>query len=569
MKDLKNIEGIIVYTSAKGYGFIETENGLNVFFHYSIVNNDFEADIRKNKVVRIDIDEGEKGYIAKKLEFIDKKLISIKDKITIEKSNCIDNSKETLKNISKNWKLEAKLENNKYFYNLKEAEQILNAEKLFVIGRKGTGKSAICEYIINKNEYDLFSKKLSFKNFPFNELYTLENRKSYTDPNQYITLWKYLIYSTVCQLMVSNENVDEGIRKELEKLYPVNSKKSLARTISTWTSAEFGANVFGNGGTIKVERDVSTKHITWIERVNILEDIILQYCDMSKYFIVFDELDEDYRTIKEEESHIAYTNLLTSLFKAAQDVKSVFNHEKNIFPVVFLRDDIYALIKDSDKNKWRDYKLEIEWNESKLKKLLAYRISKDIPNNSEVLPFSETWGSIFSNEFITMGKKGRKKVDSFEFISNSTQLRPRDYVRYLQVCAEQTCNRDEHVIPSHTTKYADRAFSNYLKDEIVDEIYPLLPEIDIILQIITNIRKPIFSVSEFRDEYQDYLTSGTLKEQNIDYVLNTLFNFSIIGNQNKRQADIVYFKYLQTNMNFNKNEKIVLHRGLLKALQII
>src|SRR5262249_14452277 len=65
-------------------------------------------------------------------------------------------------------------------------EQLLSGKKYFVVGRKGTGKTAISEYIRKIQKHDVFSEKLTFKNFPFNELYSLSNNK-YTMPNQYIT----------------------------------------------------------------------------------------------------------------------------------------------------------------------------------------------------------------------------------------------------------------------------------------------------------------------------------------------------------------------------------------------
>lgn len=98
-----------------------------------------------------------------------------------------------LSEISEKWKLEAKQEDNlRYFFHVKEAEKVLSGEKFYVIGRKGSGKSAISQYILNlcKNSgttgYRIFTEQLSFKNFPFNELYALQNGK-YTKPNQYIT----------------------------------------------------------------------------------------------------------------------------------------------------------------------------------------------------------------------------------------------------------------------------------------------------------------------------------------------------------------------------------------------
>ncbi len=57
-------------------------------------------------------------------------------------------SKDVLNSISENWKLEAKLESkNDYFYHFQEVNSIINGSKYYIIGRKGTGKSSISEYI--------------------------------------------------------------------------------------------------------------------------------------------------------------------------------------------------------------------------------------------------------------------------------------------------------------------------------------------------------------------------------------------------------------------------------------
>ena len=478
--------------------------------------------------------------------------------------------KKDLFEISENWKLEAKQEDNlRYFFHIDETEKILSGNKFYVIGRKGSGKSAISESIISKSEFDVFTEKLSFKNFPFNELYGLDNPK-YTTPNQYITIWKYIIYSNVCRLMVKNERIDNEARKVLEKLYPPSPIKSLSKLIDKWTTKEFGATVLGTGGTVKIERDFSQfSNLTWIEKTNMLEEIIDEYIDNSKYYIVFDELDEDYRVFQNDEQQSQYINLITSLFKAVQDVKNFFHDKKNIVnPIIFLRDDIYALIKDADKNKWSDFKLELEWNEEKIKKMLAFRISKVIDPNAEILPFEKAWNSIFLSKPVSMGDRQQKQMPIFEYITLSTHLRPRDYVKYIQVCSEQTYNDGYDKIHPDTVKKVDKGFSNYMKDEIIDEIHSLLPEIDKIFSIISQIRKWNFSIQEFKATYEKYLQDGTVKEKNVDFVLQTLFNFSVIGNRPKNRT-ISFFRYENKEARFNFNENIVVHRGLFKALQIL
>ncbi len=557
------------YNSSKKIGYIISDSDeTKIFFRKSDTNKPFNI----NDKVLYEESENSLGKIALKINILNSNEEQKEESAIIEKletkSKKNQNSKAVITSISDNWKLEAKLETQKnYFYHLEEANQILNKNKYYVIGRKGSGKSSISEYILGLKNFETHCEKLSFKNFPFNDLYDLDNKK-FTAPNQYITLWKYLIYSTVAKLMAVNQQIDSTVRSKLSEIYTPDPIKSLSRTISSWTSAEFGATILGTGGNFKLGKDVQTQTINWIERVNALEDIIMNYCDQSTYFIIFDELDEDYRTIKSEE-HSQYNYLLTSLFKAVQDIKYTFSSTKiNLCPIVFLRDDIYSLIRDSDKNKWRDFKIEIEWNSEKIKKLIAYRISKDA-NSETILNFQTAWDLIFQNTELKAGNRQTVTVNLFDYIARSTHLRPRDFIRYFQVCSEETINRNASKISNDTVKFVDRAFSNYLKDEIVDELTPLLPDIEEIFQIISNLRKQAFTIEEFKNEYTKYLVSKTVLEENIDFVLDVLFKFSVLGNQNKKKADVLYFKYMQTNMNLNRNENLVVHRGLFKALQII
>lgn len=151
------------------------------------------------------------------------------------------------------WKLEAKLEDvDRYFYFLDEVQEILTGAKAYVIGRKGTGKTAISEFLVRSQRYDQFTEKLSFKNFPFNELYALRN-ESFNSPNQYITVWKYVIYTFVCKMMLRNENIASDIRKSLGNIFSNETATTLSRSISNWTSREFGVQILGSGLTVKLE----------------------------------------------------------------------------------------------------------------------------------------------------------------------------------------------------------------------------------------------------------------------------------------------------------------------------
>ena len=306
-----------------------------------------------------------------------------------------------------NWKLEAKLEDNsRYFYHTRIIDQILSGKKLYVIGRKGTGKTAITENLISRTENEYFARKLTFKNFPFNKLYELED-KGFSNPNQYITLWKYVIYATTCKMLIDNKNVSFESREKLKEIFPDNIESALASAVERWTSTGFNLNILGNGGGFNQGKTLQPTTQDWIAKVEILENFLQGELGAEKYIIVFDELDEDYKEIIEPTKYTRYTNLLTSLFKAAQDIRARFPKHK-YYPVICLRDDIYDLLQDPDKTKWTDLKSELEWNEDSLKRMLAFRISRALDPSGEILNFNEAWEKIISSDAVKTGH--RKKI---------------------------------------------------------------------------------------------------------------------------------------------------------------
>jgi len=464
----------------------------------------------------------------------------------------------------RNWKLEAKFEDTeRYFYEFAAVEKLLSGERSFVIGRKGTGKTAISEFIRRIQKHDVFSEKLTFKNFPFNELYSRPNTQ-YTMPNQYISLWKYIIYSFICRLMSKNESVDPEISASLSQIYAVDARTNLQRMIHRWTASEFSISAFGSGAKIAKTK---TESASWLEKCDILEDVIKEHCDRSTYYIIFDELDEDYKEMVEKHGKSEYISLITSLFKAAMDVRQSIAG-LNIFPIVFLRDDIYDLVQDSDKNKWNDFRIDLDWKPEHIQNLLSFRLSRAADPTGPILPFDNAWLTAFSDESVRVGFRQKKRIETFDYIARSTLMRPRDFIRYLQVCAEYEARQGHNKISPETVRREDKSFSNYLRNEIEDEIHGLLPDIGAILDTIAYLRKQQFQIDEFRTAYKERLRTGVLRTNDPDFVLQILFHFSVIGNR-PQQKLLEFFKFSNKEARFNSKENIIVHRGLYKSLQIV
>lgn len=96
-------------------------------------------------------------------------------------------AKDQLSEIS-DWRLEAKEEDSaRYFYAQPELPKISTGGISYVIGRKGSGKTAVAEHINGLDGWDTAIQNLSFKSFPFNLLYEFDDKR-FTTPSQYTTV---------------------------------------------------------------------------------------------------------------------------------------------------------------------------------------------------------------------------------------------------------------------------------------------------------------------------------------------------------------------------------------------
>ena len=352
-------------------------------------------------------------------------------------------------------------------------------------------------------------------------------------------------------------------RSSLKKLYGIDTEKRLNKLIEKWTATSFNLEILGCGAGGERSR---VEQPTWIEKSDVLESIITKYVDNSSYFVLIDELDENYTIFPTENDRKKYFDLITSLFKAVQDITSTLPQRAKVYPMIFLREDIFNLIIDPDKNKWHDYLINLKWDVAKIRNMLKHRLS--IVTKRQYLSFDDAWHSIFLTDDIAIGKGQTKLINSFAYIDRLGQLRPRDYIEYIRECADLALKRGESKISGEIVKYNNREFSNYLLNEIRDEAHSVLPEFDAVIALLPVIRKQVFSLDDFKAAYNASLKKGSLSTlKSAEKILELLFEYGVIGNAPKMKGKAV-FRYEYPNATINHNERVIIHRGLYGALQI-
>jgi len=364
-------------------------------------------------------------------------------------------------------------------------------------------------------------------------------------------------------MMIGNENIDAQTRERLARVFPSDPFDSLANTFAK-LSGGLKIEFFGIEVASAAKREHATRPpLPLIDRVEALEQIIRERVDDATYLVVFDELDEDYKDVMTPSTPHDYSALLTSLFKAVQDVKTVFPvGQCHILPVVFLRDDIYDVIRDPDKSKWSDLRIDLEWNNDQIRGLLAFRISRALPSvGARILGFRRAWYAVF------VARVRGDLNKEFAFLTRRTCGRPRDYIRVLQFAAARAGTRHEELIDVQTLRNVGRDVSRSFRADMQDEIEGVLPEASGFLDVIAQLRSKLFTADQFSNTLSKEVERGRLPAVNAEHVLRVLFHFSAIGNQRSLGSERI-FRYLNPDATFSLDEAICIHPGLLESMQI-
>ena len=154
-----------------------------------------------------------------------------------------------------------------------------------------------------------------------------------------------------------------------------------------------------------------------------------------------------------------------------------------------------------------------------------------------------------------------------EALLDNTRHIPRDFLQLMRYIQKQC--RGEKVTEREIKQGINAYSTDYFVHEIEDELtgYISNSDIKLTLGLLSSVRKPEFSLSDIR-----LIVDSSPEYQGLDIykVFRILYNCSAIGQLYKDpdnpQITKVRFKYRSRNSNFSISDRIILHRGLRKAL---
>lgn len=453
----------------------------------------------------------------------------------------------------------------------------INNEKFIITGRKGSGKTAIGEYIYSLTESDpnIFANFIKKTDIDIEQI--VQQGSQTGNEIQQELLYKWVILTQLIKLILTNQNVSS--LKEMKNLNSFISRnrgfidiknneiKEIFREKGTSVNLEyfkrFYTASFNKKMTIKEEKAEFYKLIPYLEETVLS---ILSKDKDNNYILIFDDLDVGYYSKSSQ-------NLLTlaELIRISRYYNNDFFKRNQLDSkiVVLLRNDIVKHLRfNADMAKiFSSYSIELKWYEDeyrnqedslKLKKFIVKRIVRNFERLGIVYSHTNPFGA-FVDETEYWARPGAANKSCFKYIIEHTFFRPRDLIVLFNGIDSY---KFDLPISRANMKTLIGKFANFTMLELHNELSAsYLPQE---IQSIFAILKEFKDKSKFR-----YITLFSNLEnagfkENARDIIDDLFDYSLIGNIN--DSGEVTFKFREKGADickFNQDEDIILHKILI------
>ena len=477
-----------------------------------------------------------------------------------------------------------------YFIDNHYWKRIIEDPIYYIVGKKGTGKSAIYQFLSQESsKYGACFSNRDFGDFPFEKIMGLSD-DGFSKPNQYQSIWLHLILDIFIDLVIRNEKSDtyNVYYQELQKYHKtcigdtVNlHKDSLSRVRKNGGELELS----GYGLSASLGSEYSSTQIIGSEDKNIsrinsqlwsqLEQYLISRIEDTPFIIQFDRLDDTYNQYSELES---YYQLIISLLKVVYRINNNLRIKRidNVKVIVYIRSDIIKEIskRDSESARWNDFMYQInwaiinqnDWTNAPLMKLVNKRIESSLKKRI-------TFSDLFDKDSIDLrnydsatGRIGTKQ-DVFKYIVEKTFHRPRDVIQFCKCIQKEIRDTDDcSCITYRNIKNAEKVYAYwFLHSEIYNEVNPIIKNIEDIFDLLKSMGSRPFSFSSFKKKYDNSIKYNF--SMNAEKMVEYLYEIGILLNVNKNRNGLFQYKSIIRNQGkVDKNMKLMIHSGVWVGL---
>ena len=442
--------------------------------------------------------------------------------------------------------------------------------KTLIIGRKGSGKSAICLMLRDS----LLGEKRACLVTP-DEISANEIRRFHLlgiPPQQSKQLiWHYVFTVQIAKFILEFSKRTEAhvsdVPDELTSirrfLLDNGELDDLTTTERFWRIVErlkgsFSVEAFGvkvGAGVEHPSQGLKAKdHLDLLESKLVAIAEKLGVGESGRHFhLLLDQIEKVWSDDKESDS------MVIGLLLAMTELRSKFTFLKC---TLFLRTDIYEKLQFGDRDKLRGQEFHIDWDDTTLLELIYARAQASCSMNvtNDLL-----WKELFPREVAGL----RTTV----FLVNRTLMRPRDIIQLCNACRDTARTNGHRFISEEDIKQALALYSNWKLSDLQNEWsvnYPFLPDVFVLLSnssyLFTRVwfeKLVEFIKNDLKARYPNLSASFSS-----DALLSVLYSIGLLGVVRNSLPFYYYQDKMERQILFSDRD-FVIHPCFRQALQSV
>ena len=489
----------------------------------------------------------------------------------------------------------------KFFIKTGELDNIINSNNYFLIGDKGTGKTAYSIYL-SHNDYKGTSSYINYiRETEYTKFIELKKAKNLT-LTEYTSIWKVLIYVLISQRIMSKEKDSflsihskyGPLKEAIDEFYSQAFAPELINAISFVEESALSANLIYKYLKIKGEDKVVKSFSNDRFQTNLLYiqqkfEQALSSLKLKNYHILFiDGIDIRPRNIKYEDYLECIKGLANASWSVNNDFFSSIKDSKGRMKVMLLvRPDIFSHLGLQNLNtKIRDNSVLLDWkttypiyHTSSIFKMTDNILSSQQENTYSI---GECWNMYFP--FIV--KANGKEDNSFISFLRYSMFRPRDIVMMMQILQDKSKSykHDTQIINEADFENIEfkKSYSDYLLGEVKDFLafYHSDKDYELFLKFFEYLNgKASFDYNDFLNSFEEFATYIEKNEISIpkffessDSFLQFLFDLNIICYIEDTEDEHPHIHwsfrertYSNINPKVKEGVRYSIHYGLQKA----
>jgi len=435
-----------------------------------------------------------------------------------------------------------------YFVRTGQFTQAKQGHARIVIGRKGTGKTAIFYGLRSSvpRGYSHLMLDLKPEGHQFTRL--RENVLAHVSlglqEHTMTAIWNYLLLTEIARKIIYSESKHAyGTDSRLERY---NRVRKAYEAHDPGRDEDFSQRLLQHvDRMILLLQGVSEKDLPgqiteklYSTDIRELSDALGEYLEEKEaVWLLIDNIDKGWPTRGTTSSDIVIVRALLEATRKIQ--RQLQGRDVDFKCLVFLRTDIFEHLLSETPDKGKDTAIRLDWEDIEVfKEIVRRRIEQSTGLNTE---FSRLWPQVFESHIST--------EDSFSYIVQRTLMRPRDLLMFLHRAVEVALNRNHGLVTADDIRQAEKSYSEDLLLATAFEIGDIARELRDVLYAFDRSR-PILSPDNLNAVLERAGLGNVAAEKTIDVLLwfgflgviapqgEERYSYNVIHNINRLKATI-------------------------------